>query len=174
MYLAGIYSVGWSWISESKCTALGEHMTKSPRLSVYPPNSVVSTTPLKDMEEVENRRVSWIAESSNGRPVWLTKATTFWWESKGRDGFVVFQPATASSISATRGLRPSGCWRLSAMNQYAPRGAFVWRPQRKLTASLVTSLVPCTVARQNTAKRCVRGGTTYKSSLSCHPFKFLD
>ena len=68
IYLVGIYSFGCSWISGSKCTFLVEHMTKSPRLSVYPPNSVVSTTPLKDMEEVENRRVSWIAESSNGRP----------------------------------------------------------------------------------------------------------
>ena len=172
-----MYSVGCSWISGSKCTVLVEHMTTSPWLSVYPPSSVISVTTFNmDMEWVEKRRVSWIVELSNGRSTWLTKSTMFWCESRGRDGFVAFQLATASSISATRGLRPSGRWRLSAMNQYAAKGAFAWRAQRKVTTSLATCLVSCPVARQSMKKRCVGegDGATYKSSLFYDSLKFLD
>ena len=77
MYLVGMYSSGRSWTSGSKCTALVEHTITSPSLNVNPPNSVGSMTPLMDMEEVVKRKVSWIAESSNGRFAWLTKSMTF-------------------------------------------------------------------------------------------------
>jgi len=78
IYLVGIYSFGRSWISGSKCTVLAEHTTSSPRLNVYPPNSVVSMTALIDMTEVAKRSVSWIVEFSSGRSAWLMKSTTFW------------------------------------------------------------------------------------------------
>ena len=76
-YLVGIYSSGRSWSPGSKCTTLVAHTISSPRLTVYPPNSVVSITALMDMEDVAQRRVSWIVESSNGRSAWLMKSTTF-------------------------------------------------------------------------------------------------
>lgn len=58
MYLVGMYSSGRSWISGSRCTLLIEHTISSPRLNVYPPNSLVSVTALIDMEDVVKRRVS--------------------------------------------------------------------------------------------------------------------
>ena len=77
MYLVGMYSCGCLWTSGSKCTALNKHTISSPRLNVYPPNSVASMTALIDMGDVATRRVSWIVEFSSGRSAWLMKSTTF-------------------------------------------------------------------------------------------------